>query len=166
MKLTLENAMYLTVMIACCIVTAVVLLRPPKLTLTAAPYKPGEVVGSVENVDYGKANKTLLIVVRSGCEFCSASMPFYRRLAETTRDRNDVRVLIVTRDDTLVAGRYLGGYQLQLPVVTSIDVSRALNIAATPTLILVNRTGTVKNVWVGQLSSGREKEVIRELFKS
>jgi len=39
----------------------------------------------------------------------------------------------------------------------------SLKISATPTLLLLNREGVVKDVWVGKLSGSREKEVLRRI---
>lgn len=39
-----------------------------------------------------------------------------------------------------------------------------VNVSGTPTLLLVDNTGHIKNVWVGKLDANREKEVMQKAF--
>ena len=41
-----------------------------------------------------------------------------------------------------------------------------VKVTATPTLLLVDQSGHVKNTWVGKLDEKREKEVIDQAFNS
>lgn len=43
------------------------------------------------------------------------------------------------------------------------DQRRNLNVAGTPTLLLVDNNGVVQNVWIGKLTSDGEREVLAKL---
>src|SRR5258707_1077563 len=47
-------------------------------------------------VDHANGSKTLVLAVRSTCDFCTQSMPFYHRLLQTPAVRGGkVRVLVI-----------------------------------------------------------------------
>jgi hypothetical protein len=166
MKCTLESVMYGTVIATACIVTAVILLRPPANVIPNQPYKVGEAVGPLNTINYADSSRTLLLVVQSSCQYCTASMPFYRKLEELSQARRDVRIFVVTQDTDIVARKYLDEHKLNLPVVPSINVGNQLNVTGTPTLLLVDRSGKAKGVWVGLLSSSRQSEILQSLLDS
>jgi 2,3-bisphosphoglycerate-independent phosphoglycerate mutase len=56
--------------------------------------------------------------------------------------------------------RYAETQQLRIPAVPGIDFS-ALKVALTPTIIVIDGTGTIKDFWVGKLSSDEEEQVIK-----
>lgn len=45
-----------------------------------SPYKAGDMIQDTPELGLRKAGMTMLLVTRSVCHFCSASMPFYRRM--------------------------------------------------------------------------------------
>jgi hypothetical protein len=60
-------------------VTVVMLL--PKRDHRAAPSPQAEYWDArILPIDFGKADRTLVLAVSSNCQFCSRSMPFYREL--------------------------------------------------------------------------------------
>ncbi len=128
--------------------------RPPTLAPNARIF--------IEGIDWAKTEQTLLIAVRSGCEYCSQSGRFYRRLVGGLKGRTDVRVAAVYPDETPRGEAYLAELGL-----TSIESRREtlapLGISFVPTLALVGRDGVVGKVWVGELSPKKESEVMAAL---
>src|SRR4051812_14954155 len=45
------------------------------------------------NVDWGKSDRTLLLVLQAGCHFCTESAPFYQRLARETAQKSGVHLV-------------------------------------------------------------------------
>ncbi|GMV23129.1 MAG: hypothetical protein AMXMBFR57_30780 [Acidimicrobiia bacterium] len=54
---------------------------PPGAVRPAIPLaKSGDRI-AVPGVDFSKSDRTLLLVLKKGCVYCEASMPFYQQLA-------------------------------------------------------------------------------------
>jgi hypothetical protein len=167
----LANAAFLVV---CVMVTAVLgrqLVWPAAPAAASAParpapaprpvYQPGERI-ELAGVDFTKSDKTLLLVIRSTCKFCTESMPFYKDLAGGWASTSNVRIVAVSPDDIPVSEAYLGQYAVKLTDVIKIPLS-ALKVRGTPTAILVDRSGVIKQMWPGLLDEIRQKEVIRAI---
>ena len=121
-------------------------------------YPTGAKISDTPGLEFTKAPKTLLLVTNSACHFCSASMPFYKRLTATAK-ANSTRVVAVTSEDTSTNRNYLQSNGVEFDGVVSATEEGVL-VRATPALILVRRDGGVINSWVGQLSSEEEKAVL------
>jgi hypothetical protein len=119
----LANAAFL---IVCVMVTAVLgrqLIWPNAPIAAGAParpaptprpvYQPGERI-ELAGVDFTKSDKTLLLVIRSTCKYCTESMPFYKGLAGDSKLTATVRIVAVSPDDIPVSEAYLGQYQVKL----------------------------------------------------
>ena len=108
--------------------------------------------------DFSGHDKNVVMVLRDGCHYCSASAPFYQKLVHAAEKAPDVHLMAVLPQEIPQAKKYLE--KLGVPVG---DVQHAelqsLKVAGTPTLLLVDRTGVVKNVWVGQLNGQGEADV-------
>lgn len=117
---------------------------------------------SVPDVDWGKNDRTLLLTLSKGCHYCSASAPFYRRLAQETAGRKDVG-LVALLPQAVEDGRgYLSGLGVEVPDVRQASLD-SLGVVGTPTLILVNKQGVVIDSWRGQLPPFKEEEVLNQL---
>jgi|SRR5579884_997617 len=106
---------------------------------------------------------TLLLALRSGCHFCDASMPFYRRLASLqSENRSSAHLLAVLPDERSVANALLvrNGFVVQL--IPEIPL-QTLGVSGTPTVILVDLGGKVLDYWVGQLPQARETEILSRI---
>ena len=127
----------------------------------------GPVVGSavsLAGVNWKENGSTLLMVLQKGCRFCEASAPFYQKLHENRRGM-EPRMLALVPGEEGETSRYLA--DLKIPSDGLISTSLAsVNVAATPTLLLIDQTGHIKDVWVGKLDPDREKEVVKKAFKS
>lgn len=152
------------VMIIVVAVLVVGVIAQRYLSSPSVPPPKGPTVGSkvsLPNVDFSKSNKNVLLVLQKGCHFCSESAEFYKRLIEEAKGRN-VNVLAVLPQDRQEAEGYLNSLGVQ---GIAIQQSRldSLNVAGTPTIILLNNRGEITNLWVGKLPSEKEKEVLAKL---
>ncbi|MGB7925746.1 MAG: redoxin family protein [Pyrinomonadaceae bacterium] len=116
---------------------------------------------SLPGVDWAGHNQTLLVVLQKGCRYCSESAPFYQRLVKETDGRN-LHLVAVLPQTTDESKQYLN--ELGVPIA---DIKQAtldsLGVGGTPTLILVDNQGVVKNAWVGKLNADNEAGVLRQL---
>jgi hypothetical protein len=161
--------------IVLCIILIVKALTGPAETPAAAAvraaapaprpmYQPGETI-AVPGVDFAKADRTLLLVIRSTCKYCTESMPFYKDLAGDRRPAGNVRIVALSPDEIPISHAYLGTYSVKLDEVVKVPLT-ALKVRGTPTAILVDKVGTVLNLWPGMLDAARQQEVLVALNAS
>ena len=116
----------------------------------------------IKGLDWAKSEQTLLIAVQKDCSYCTESARFYRDIIQGLSGRTDLRVVAIYPDNHSEGENYLN--QLGLTVSESKEVSLlSLGIKEVPTLVLVDKNGVVRNVWIGQLPAKKEAEVIAEL---
>ena len=132
-------------------------------TSSAPPRAPEEGSQlSVPGVSWGESNQTVVLALSDKCRYCSESAPFYQRLAQDLSKRNDVRLVAVFPQDAGAGKKYLD--ELGVPVGQVIQASLdSLQVRGTPTLVLVDKNGTVTQSWVGKLSPERESEVLSRI---
>lgn len=118
--------------------------------------RPGDTAEVIPGLSYGPTNSTLLVYLRSTCRYCSASMPFYRKLADEAAKKS-VRVVVVHSESGPAITQYLAANDL--PEV----VWHRGRVLSTPTLIEIDRTGLVRNVWAGLLDGSGERRVLEAL---
>ncbi|HMG74643.1 MAG TPA: hypothetical protein VK582_14175 [Pyrinomonadaceae bacterium] len=151
------------------IVAIVICAALAKRFLTKPPAQQSDASGIVAGTkinlpdeDWAKNGKTLLLALSTNCKFCSASAPFYQRLASTALSSKNTKLVAVLPQGAEQSREYLSTLK-----VTIEDVKQAspvsLGVRATPTLILVNNAGIVTNSWVGQLTPDKETEVLAQL---
>lgn len=124
--------------------------------------KPGTRL-SLPGVDWGRSKQTLMLVLSTNCRFCTESAPFYQRLAREKAGRPEVGLLAVLPQGVAESQKYLGEHGVVVDQVTQAAPGAAY-AQATPTLILVDQSGTVLDSWVGKLPGPKEDEVLSRLF--
>ena len=115
-------------------------------------------------LEYKTHSRTLLLALDKNCEYCERSAGFYKRLldAQATSAGNTQLVAILPNDDW-DAKNYLRQEGLErLPHLSNVKLAQ-LKITALPTLILVDRMGSVLQSWSGQLDEERENEVLEAI---
>ena len=126
-----------------------------------AEVKAGDRLPSLDGWDWGAHDRTLLLVVRKGCHFCEDSAPFYQRLlAQQRQDGSNTAVLAVSPDPAEAAKEMVQAEGLGVQALAGVPLER-LKVSGTPTLLLVDKNGTVLNAWIGMLSPKQEVEVMR-----
>jgi peroxiredoxin len=135
----------------------------PSAAASASPaaarrvYNPGEALPQLAPIDFARADRTVVLVLRKGCTYCDKSMPFYQKLLTGVRKvRPGVQVAVVSSDPVEVSREYLAGNQLD---VNAIATSRELKVPGTPTVIVVDKQGKVAKVWVGLLDMKQQQDV-------
>ena len=119
---------------------------------------------SIAGVDLSPFPQTLIVVLDKNCRFCKQQIPFYRRLAESSRAQN--MKLIFAFPHNLNDGiNYLQAQQIAATEVIRIRL-KSLDIRGTPTVFLLNHEGKILAKWVGELSRPVEDYIISILGMS
>jgi hypothetical protein len=130
--------------------------------LSSRPFPTGQHLNAIPGVDFSLADQTLVLVIRSNCPFCTASMPLYREIATQKAERQGALQIVAMSDEPLAQlQQYLRDNRL--PVDST--VSARVITPGTPTLVLVDRSGTVKYSWLGKApDQNSEQRIIDFIF--
>ncbi|HLJ27546.1 MAG TPA: hypothetical protein VKY85_12620 [Candidatus Angelobacter sp.] len=132
--------------------------------------QPGEHVISagtkfaLKGVDWQSNGKSVVLAISTTCHFCTESAGFYRVLVDQCKQQH-VRTVAVLPQAAPEAKAYLQNEGVSVDEIRQ-SVLSDLEVSGTPTLLLIDKGGIVKSVWVGKLRSDEEKEVLAKLTSS
>jgi hypothetical protein len=146
------------------------LVSPPPVRATdplppPRPQPPTYAVGEqikVAGVDFRASAQTLVLVVRKGCRFCDESMPFYKQLGDDAAIAKTTRLVIAAPDDEVVSREELAKQAVRVDQVVKVK-GGDLKVRGTPTVIVVDRGGTVRQVLIGRLDETKQRELVTTL---
>jgi thioredoxin-related protein len=166
MKSKLEVAANVAVVVLAVVIGSVFLMdRFAKHGPDPNEVKAGDQLPGLDAYKWKAHDRTLVLALRSGCHFCEASMPFYRKLAQLEQSSQiGVHLVAVFPDDPAIVRQVVETQQLTLEVLPRFELAQ-VKVQATPTLMLVDEHGQVSKVWMGQLPSAEEAEVIAAISK-
>jgi thioredoxin-related protein len=117
-----------------------------------------------EKHDWRSHRKTLVLALRDGCHYCKDSASFYKRLSELERSDaiKDFHILAVFPDPSEIVSDLLKSEQLDLDSISSVDFEE-LGVTGTPTAVLVDQSGRVLELWVGELDDKGQQTLVNKL---
>jgi thioredoxin-related protein len=125
--------------------------------------KVGDRLTHLDGWDWSAHDRTLLLVLRKGCHFCEDSAPFYQRLATKQQQEGSDTALVAVFPDTEDAVKELMKSEgLDVRGLAGVSLE-GLKVSGTPTLLLVDKSGTVLSAWIGVLSPRQELEVMKAM---
>jgi thioredoxin-related protein len=119
---------------------------------------------ALKDVNWQANDKNLVLAVSTTCHFCTESAPFYRKLVEQCKQQH-VHTVAVLPQTPAEAQAYLGGEGVTVDEIRQAPLTD-LDVSGTPTLVLVDRAGVVKRVWVGKLPGTKEDDVVKVLAQT
>lgn len=128
---------------------------------SAPRLQPGTKV-QLPGVDWGKSGQTLVLALSDTCHFCTESAGFYQRLAEERAKQVGLRIIAVLPQDVSRGQAYLGKLGVAADDIKQSQLD-AINVRGTPTLLLIDDKGALKESWVGKLPPDKEAEVLNRL---
>ena len=122
--------------------------------------KAGDKLANLDGWDWSAHEQTLVLGLRKGCHFCEDSAPFYQRLIAQQQQRGaNSPIVAVFPDSAEDAKEVVQSEGLTVQTLARVPLEK-LKASGTPTLLLIDKTGTVLNAWIGMLSPRQELEVI------
>ena len=103
------------------------------------------------------------MVLSTTCHFCTESAPFYQRLVQEKAKHGDVRLVAVLPQSISDAQQYLSEHGILVDQIAQ-AVPDAVHVRGTPTLIMVDHTGSVVQSWIGKLPAEKEAEVLNRFL--
>jgi hypothetical protein len=162
MKRKLELAAYAVIGITALGIS--IWLARPAPTNTAIPSRKPIEAGVELGMpsEWSSQGNTLVLALQRGCHFCAESAPFYKRLGALAGNSKKLHFTAVLPQPVTQSKQYLASLGLEFGDVRQASLG-TLRIPGTPTLLLVDSQGVVKNVWVGRLTAAGETQVLNTL---
>lgn len=126
-------------------------------------YGAGDTLPAEEGLPFAPNRASVLLFVNSECRFCTASMPFYRKL--TADESRNYDVFVVSKEPFESLEGYLASNAVAPDRTVALRSDTPLRLRKTPTLIVTDDTRVVRGVWVGQLSDSQQAEVLSALSR-
>lgn len=161
MRSKLEAIANVTVILVALAVGSVVLARYVAAYRTPRSIAAGERLASIPGLDWNQHQRTLLLVLNTGCHYCQESVPFYQKLAQAQREyAGELQLVAVFPNQAEAVRQFTMTEGLLIRSVPEIPLEN-LRVNATPTLILVTSEGRVERLWVGILTSRQEIDLLK-----
>ena len=114
---------------------------------------------TLPDLNWSVSQQTLLLVLSTGCKYCTASAPFYRRLVEQTSLTEKTRLIAVLPQTVNDSEEYFARLDVKINILRQ-AVPASLGAKGTPTLILVDSNGSVIKSWEGMVPPEVENEIL------
>ncbi|HEV7683973.1 MAG TPA: redoxin domain-containing protein [Pyrinomonadaceae bacterium] len=114
---------------------------------------------SLPGINWSDSEETVVLALSDKCHFCTESAPFYQRLTQELASHKNVRVVAVFPQEVDAGKKYLDGLKVSIADIAQAQLD-SFGVRGTPTLMIVDKSGTVKQSWVGRLTTEREAEVL------
>ena len=132
------------------------------LGLGPAPPPPAYVAGQQVDVPahwYNGADKTLLIFAKASCKACEKAQPFIKGLVGRVNGRAAAVMAHPPGDPAdLKFAQSLGITEDYV-----VTVGKGLRVKATPTILLLNKNGTVLDAWEGVGPPEKQSTIVKAL---
>jgi hypothetical protein len=121
-------------------------------------YRIGDSLPQLQGLNYAAQPYTLGVVLRSGCRYCTASLPFYRDILANRRDPKLLSIVGLCIEAVDTCRAYLEKHGVSLDKLISIGAG-TLRVPGTPTIFIANRAGRVEGIWVGRQTDGNQRSI-------
>lgn len=117
---------------------------------------------SLPDVDWKRNGQTLVLVLSTGCRYCTESASFYKELVQKRAKQGNIRLVAILPQPVDASRKYLSDLGIAVDDVRQVPPN-SLGVRGTPTLLLVNKDGVVTDSWQGKLTPDKELEVMARL---
>ncbi len=114
---------------------------------------------ALPGVHFSSQHDSVVLGISTSCPYCNASAPFYRQLTDRFRGRVDVYAVLP--ESPAKATQYLSGEGLSVHEVSA--QLNSIGVDSTPTLLIVDGHGTVKDAWVGMQDQVGQQKILATL---
>jgi thioredoxin-related protein len=111
------------------------------------------------------SQRALVVAVSPTCHFCNDSMPFYKRLIDERNQKgSQVKFVAAVPNEQAKAeeSQKFASAGAQPDSMVNLDFA-SVKVPGTPTLLLVDNTGKVLDVWVGKQDEKGEQDILEVL---
>jgi thioredoxin-related protein len=127
----------------------------PKSQAAMAEALRGKTI-QVSGLSFPRQRASVLLVISTSCHFCEESLPFYRTLSGDLQGKADL--LAVLPQSQAEAAAFLNTAHVEVTQIATASLSQ-LGVTGTPTLLLLDPSGKVQEVWLGRLDESKQAQV-------
>ncbi|HEV2853961.1 MAG TPA: hypothetical protein VHC97_14265 [Thermoanaerobaculia bacterium] len=167
-KSSLDTLANIAIIVVCAI-AAFVLIRnqffPPRPPGAPPQVEKGEQFEQLKAVVPAGSQRALVVAVSPTCHFCNDSMPFYKRLIDERNQKgSQVKFVAAVPNEQAKAeeSQKFASAGAQPDSMVNLDFA-SVKVPGTPTLLLVDNTGKVLDVWVGKQDEKGEQDILEVL---
>ena len=165
-KLNVDLVANLAILATCTVVGGAVIhryyLSSERSPAAVTQLKTGDRAETLPGVSYQDASATLVLHVRSTCQYCTESMEFYRRARQAIKRSERARLVVVSAEPREILQRYLDEHGVEPDLI----ISAPENPKPTPTLVLVDGQGVVRDSWLGLQKPDGEQRLFDQVAGS
>lgn len=154
----LEKTSYIAVILTCLVLSGSLVYDRTAQTVPRSAAELGTGAGQhleLSDIDWKAHRSTVVLVLSTTCHFCRESSPFFRRLAELSKDNPKIGLVALFPQQVNEAAGYLRQEGIGVTVVRSTALT-TLPVQGTPTMFLVGSDGIVKQAWEGLLNKQQQ----------
>lgn len=155
----IELAANLAILVVSCLL-AIALVKAYFVNESGEEVRSTPSVASL-GIAWNQNGQTLILALSRNCRFCTESAPFYKKLSQSKGNTHLVALLPQSVEE---GQEYLEKLGVSVDEVKQFSLEK-IGVRGTPTLLLVDTSGVVKNFWVGKLSPEQEAIVLSVLAK-
>src|ERR1044072_8726218 len=105
---------------------------------------------SIPDKNWSQSKRTLVLALSTNCRFCTENAEFYRQLLATIENKPEIGTLALYPETLPEAEQYSQQHQIHIADTRQVSLP-SLGIPLTPTLLLVDQSGTVVSLWNGRV---------------
>jgi hypothetical protein len=121
---------------------------------------------ALPGVQWQTSKASVVVVLSTKCVYCERSAPFYQKLTALIQQHGGVIKTVAVFPQKASDGQaFLSTHNLAMDQAVSVPLG-VLGVHVTPTLLLVDRSGTVRDGWVGSLNVESQTAVLAAVTKS
>lgn len=136
-------------------------LRPPVRTPTIPTVSVGNNLKSqLSDVNWSANGETVLLALSTHCHFCSESAPCFRQLSQ--KSGNTFKIVAVLPESVTASQDYLEREGVHVDQLRQMPLDR-VGIVGTPTMLLLDRSGTVTKFWIGKLKPEEQSAALKAI---
>ena len=114
---------------------------------------------SIPQLGYETADRTVVLVLASGCVYCTDSMAALREIASAARGRTGhVRLVAIGAEPASRLRTYLAAHSVTVDGVHSVSPGPVTEF--TPRVFVMSRDGAIRRDWVGVVGARRVREIL------
>jgi hypothetical protein len=121
---------------------------------------------ALPGVQWQTSKASVVVVLSTKCVYCERSAPFYQKLTALIQQHGGVIKTVAVFPQKASDGEaFLSTHNLAMDQAVSVPLG-VLGVHVTPTLLLVDRSGMVRDGWVGSLNIESQTAVLAAVTKS
>jgi len=134
---------------------------------TGAPrYAVGQKLEQLDaRVSFSAAPKTVLVFTNSNCQYCLASIPFYKRLiARRDEAQSSVPIIAIAKQSQELLNDFLTTNGLKVDRAVELTDPSKFVMNITPSILVVDSKGVITSLWIGKIPSTEEEKVLKTIL--